>query len=337
MAEIIERKEYQDLKNTIEFLLEQDWISAAKNPDYGKLDFSDAVPILHNIRSIFEAFIKIDISFFPYEVVVDFWGGVKDFSSWYEGLSFFDIASNNPAGIRDVGVARLNACYLSILRSLSAPLALKLVIDAGSSAGNIGNLVKSEVFSVFKDSQQAGEEIKNIQKEAENILSAVRDAAGKVGVSTKAQVFAEQAIEHRASAVWWMWATIAAAVSAVAWGATVLWWIPIDPNAPIPEIVQQAIAKLIVFSGLSYGLLWCARNYSANRHNYVLNKHRQNSLTTFETFAAAAEQDTDIKNAILLQATTSIFAAQTTGYLTTEPEIDQPSKVVEIVRSMKGS
>src|SRR6185312_16325799 len=121
------------------------------------------------------------------------------------------------------------------------------------------------------------------------------------------------------------------------WGAVALWWIPVPPDSSTAVIVQEALAKFIVFSGLSYALLWCARNYSANRHNYVLNKHRENSLATFETFAKAAEGDPEIKSAILLQATTSIFAAQATGYSTKEPEVDQPSKIIEIMRSAKGS
>lgn len=135
---------------------------------------------------------------------------------------------------------------------------------------------------------------------------------------------------------YWAIATGAFAIFTVFWGVIALWFIPVGAGTSLSVIVQEALAKLIVFSGLSYALLWCARNYAANRHNYVLNKHRENSLATFETFAKAAEGDPEIKSAILLQATTSIFAAQTTGYATKEPDVDQPSKIIEIMRSVKG-
>jgi hypothetical protein len=38
---------------------------------------------------------------------------------------------------------------------------------------------------------------------------------------------------------------------------------PIPENASTAEIIHQAVAKIIVFTGLYYALVWCARNYNA--------------------------------------------------------------------------
>jgi hypothetical protein len=124
------------------------------------------------------------------------------------------------------------------------------------------------------------------------------------------------------------------AVAAIVWGIVVVWFIPIDSHAQWPEIVQHALGKILVFTALYYGLIWCGRNYRANRHNYVMNKHRQNSLSTFESFVRAAQQDTAIKNAVLLQATTAIFAPQVTGYAAQETDPESPNKIIEITRSL---
>jgi hypothetical protein len=70
---------------------------------------------------------------------------------------------------------------------------------------------------------------------------------------------------------------------------------------------------VIVFSLLLSGMLWVGRIYRAARHNYVVNKHRQNALRTFETFVKSA--DPQIKSAVLLQTTGCIFTAQNTGYV----------------------
>ena len=80
-------------------------------------------------------------------------------------------------------------------------------------------------------------------------------------------------------------------------------------------------------------LVWTGRVYKAHRHNYVINKHRQNALRTFEAFVKAAK-DEQTKSAVLLQATQCIFSPQPTGYLTHEAEPSGSPQILEIIRSM---
>jgi hypothetical protein len=88
-----------------------------------------------------------------------------------------------------------------------------------------------------------------------------------------------------------------------------------------------------MFSGLFAGVVWMGRIYRAHRHNYVINKHRQNALSTFETFAKAAA-DEQTKAAVLLQATQSIFSLQQSGYLSQESESAGYPQVLEIIRGL---
>ncbi|GAA0550963.1 hypothetical protein FHS83_001306 [Rhizomicrobium palustre] len=338
MTESEQRPEYINLKKLIIEFLGQDWLADATKPSYGALGFSDVVPVLNRLRDLLILLDRADLSFFPPQLITQVQQWLTNLSVSILSMRNFDIRQNNASQVRDQIVDQLKNHYTNIFNVLAAPLAVNFAkdIDLAVLRANISEDVKKNVASVFAESENSAAQIREASKQASEVLAAMKEAAGQVGVSANAKVFADQATEHKASADRWMLFTVTAAILTVGWGTFVLWGIPISPVAPVAEIVQQAIAKLIVFSGLSYGLLWCARNYSANRHNYVLNKHRQNSLATFETFAKSAEGDPDTKNAILLQATTSIFAAQTTGYLTKEPEIDQPSKIVEIMRSVKG-
>src|SRR5262249_49207999 len=150
-------------------------------------------------------------------------------------------------------------------------------------------------------------ETKQLSEEARATVDAIKKAAAEAGVSQEAKHFKEQADEYETSSQYWLVATVIVSVATVAWGVVALYLFPISKGADTAEIVQQALSKIIVFTGLYYALIWCARNYSASRHNYVVNKHRQNSLGTFESFVKAAQGDPSIKNAVLLQATTSIF------------------------------
>jgi hypothetical protein len=81
-------------------------------------------------------------------------------------------------------------------------------------------------------------------------------------------------------------------------------------------------------------LIWCTRNYSAARHNQVVNQHRRNALNTFRAFTEAAAGDEATKNAVLLEATRSIFAPQPTGYGKGENEPQPAAQILEVFRGV---
>lgn len=104
----------------------------------------------------------------------------------------------------------------------------------------------------------------------------------------------------------------------------------------VAQSIQLGVAKLFLFPLLVGGVVWCGRNYRPHRHNYVVNKHRQNALSTFDTFINSA-QDQQTKSAVLLQATQAIFAPQPTGYISQEGESGGLPQVFEIVRNIAES
>jgi hypothetical protein len=83
---------------------------------------------------------------------------------------------------------------------------------------------------------------------------------------------------------------------------------------------------------LYYGLVWAGRNFSTHRHNQTVNNHRQNALKTFEAFVKAASDDAT-KNAVLLQATQSIFSPQASGYLGIHGGESSAPQILEIIRT----
>jgi len=70
-----------------------------------------------------------------------------------------------------------------------------------------------------------------------------------------------------------------------------------------------------------------------HNHNFVVNKHRQNALSTFQAFSEATINDPDTKNAILLQATQCIFSPQPSGFINKENEQENSNKIIEIFKS----
>jgi len=83
----------------------------------------------------------------------------------------------------------------------------------------------------------------------------------------------------------------------------------INPTAI--ELVKESLPRLLVVFVLSFGMIWAAKNVSASTHNFVVNRHRQNALASFETFVEGASGK-EVKDAVLIQATSAIFFS--TGY-----------------------
>lgn len=138
--------------------------------------------------------------------------------------------------------------------------------------------------------------------------------------------------------MWWM---IGAAISAAVTIAYAIYSFGYQlheaaQNAPTAKLVTLTVERVIVISILSTAILFCVRNYSAARHNFVINRHRQNALSTFETFVKASGDD-QTKDAVLLQATRSIFTPQASGYLKPDVEAAPSNQIIEIMRNLATS
>lgn len=174
-------------------------------------------------------------------------------------------------------------------------------------------------------------------KEVQELLRTTRESAQKVGVSRHAKHFAEQAKEHRRWA--WGWLTATVLTTAVTGGVLYCNYVKTHENTSsldTSQSLQLAIAKLAIFSVLVSSIIWCGRSYKAHRHNYVVNRHRQNALSSFETFAKSTNDD-QTKNAVLLQATKCIFEPQTSGYMTSDSDSGGTSQIIEIVKNIGSS
>jgi|DewCreStandDraft_4_1066084.scaffolds.fasta_scaffold03940_4 hypothetical protein len=159
-------------------------------------------------------------------------------------------------------------------------------------------------------------------KELNKILEDSKIAAGKLGVSEHSKVFAEQAKEHLIASRIWMVATILTGLATLGMAVWSISWFMKDFEQlkVTGYAIQFAITKLVIFSIMYFTLVWVARNYRSNRHNYIVNKHRQNALSTFKTFVDAVKDDPAIQNTILNKTTDCIFSHEITGYLPKEPE-----------------
>ncbi len=191
-----------------------------------------------------------------------------------------------------------------------------------------------QISSKIKEIEDLRKQILKYEKEAKKSLESIQSNANKVGVSKYSSIFKEQAEAHKRNSWFWFLGIIGILLVIIGFAVCLLedcFKFPNDASWGI--IVQFTTAKLIIFSILCVALSWTIKSYKANKHNEVLNKHRQNALDIFETFVNGTS-DEQTKNAVLLQAVQSIFAQQNTGYNDNETETgNAQTKILEFVSS----
>jgi hypothetical protein len=187
--------------------------------------------------------------------------------------------------------------------------------------------------------QAALAEIESAKSEAMVALESVREIAAKTGISTYGGIFGREARDQDKYAWGWFGGTVLVGTAAVIY--THWFFEPyirglVDAEKPLSSgvIVSLAISRAILVSLLYMAVIWCIRNFSAARHNAVVNRHRQNALSTFDAFVQAAGGDPQTKSAVLLQATQSIFAPQASGYLKAESDGAAGGPMIEIIRNL---
>ncbi len=170
------------------------------------------------------------------------------------------------------------------------------------------------------------------------VLEEVRNAAAEAGVSQTAIHFKTEADEHLVSSKKWRNGLIFIIIALILFslfGTELLKWagtaIP-DANTNNVQLAIFLTQKGLIVFCLIFALIWAAKNYGAARHNYVVNKHRNNALGSFQAFSTSAA-DAQTKSAVLIQATQSIFAPQASGYVKSDGENSPSSPIVEILRS----
>ncbi len=174
---------------------------------------------------------------------------------------------------------------------------------------------RATIQSIQDNVKKITGELKEAQTEAGKILADIREAAAEHGVSQQAVYFKQAAEKHEDQAGKWLTGTIWLAVVMTLYAVASLFIhkIPFLKPDTTAVSIQLAISKALIFAVISYMLYMCVRNFLANRHNVVVNKHRQNALMTYTAIMDAAK-DIEQKEVVLSQAASCIFAPQSTGY-----------------------
>lgn len=334
-----ETAQRQALTATLDDLAKIEPESLVRADELGRaLSFESGLDVFRRVLGLFKDLRDCNLDNLPFEALSVLTNQAEIARSTFKEIKAFTVQqyASNPTQARDQLIARLrdnwNTYFSTVTPYVSYAVRRGTDFDAlEREARGALTLVKS----IGTDAQTQSDKI---LAEMRGALEKVRQAAAEAGVAQHAIHFKQEADLNRRQSLWWM---IAAAV----FGAgTIIYAIyslefqlhAVALNVPPGRLVALTISRLIVISILSTGIVFCVRNYSANRHNLVINRHRQNALSTFETFVKAST-DNQTKDSVLLQATRSIFMPQPSGYLKGEGETPQANQIIEIMRNLTTS
>jgi hypothetical protein len=298
------------------------------NPNWGTITFEGCRPELERTYSMLNQFKLLPAELLPDGPMQQIVSSLPPVQATLEQIRSFSIESSNPTGTRDQLVAQLKtqADQFFAVAHLYIPY---LAYQKGDVQRNINELTES----VEQASQLVGSAKSEIEKkrgEIGDIIVAAREAAASVGVAHFTADFNAESSSQDESAERWLKATAGVAVLTLA-AAIALVFVPIQPDATTPQVIQMFTSKVVILGLLFTATIWCGRLYKAARHQGSINKHRANALRTFQAFTKAASDDA-ARNAILMETTKSIFAITPTGYLDNESAPDGGFRIVEVVK-----
>lgn len=294
------------------------------------INFKNVAPIAMKIMKLFSALRECDLELVPTSLLIGVRDAGKEFFINLEKMRRFSISEHaNPRAIRDQISGLISDSYDEIYNKLSPVISFaRKQVDYKTHEAEIKK-DKDEIDELLISMKSSLNEISSIKEKA-------KQAAQEGAVATHAIHFKKAAEEHENAANRWLLVTGGFTLCAIVFAYyNYVHFADITGQITAYQNLQLVVAKVIVFSLLLTGIVWSGRIYRANRHNYIINKHRHNALNTFETFAKSTA-DEQIKAAVLLQTTQCIFSQQHSGYITQESETGGAPQILEIVRGIYG-
>ena len=216
-----------------------------------------------------------------------------------------------------------------------------------STWGSLRKLNPDRVDRVVQDRIAEGmASVRALQDDAEKTkadlqetLKVAREVAGTAGIDKSADHFQTSGEGHRLEANKWL-TRLRVAASILCGTALLFLALPLLKQVPgfawieysgTEQTAQLLTSKLLILGALAYWLVLCSRNYSAHRHNEIVNLHRVNALKTFRALVAATG-DQGKRDVVLAKAADCIFEHQESGYTKSVGAGEGPRQIVEFLQ-----
>lgn len=277
----------------------------------------DFAPVEESARDIVDLFKQVDaesLALLPSSTLHSLVSISELTRQLFQQCIEFNPTQSNASSTRESIISSINS-HISTVFSALSPIIAYLSSQQSGAKATLDNLLRelgdsrTRLDSVLREAESA-------KAQAANVLETVRSASGNVGVSNEASYFMDAAEAHKTASDNWKTATIGASVALLLYSIGTAFlhkWTWFMPTTNI-GLTQFIVSKILIFGVLGYLLTLCAKNFLNHKHNEIVNKHRQNSLLTYETMVNAGKTE-EARNIVLQLAAASVYQLHDTGYV----------------------
>jgi hypothetical protein len=291
------------------------------------LSFEPARRQLENLQRFARMIGSFPLRELPTYMLQDLEASLKSIDSVFRLCTEFDALKENAPSRREDVINRIRQVEKSVPGSLVAPSALaqSLRVAPSEEAIELDRLreelaaAQQKLMELFETSQR---QVVAYREEGQKVLSELQQAAATTAVTRHSKEFTIRFHEHDKRAVGFLIATASSAAAVAFFAFDPLHWFPPPSEPSTEQLVSFAVSRLLHLAVPLIALVFCSKQFAAERHNYVVNKHRATALATYEALAEGAKTDS-ARDIVLTAAAQAIFGPQATGFLKSGVELHQ--------------
>lgn len=107
-----------------------------------------------------------------------------------------------------------------------------------------------------------------------------------------------------------------------------------ENNIEFKYVITNIVFRLTLLSIVFIAVKESLKNFNVNMHLYNLNKHRQNSLESFEAFTNTPETR-ETRDFIIKEIAKTIYSVNKIGYLSEDKKAIDISQAIDLIKSVK--
>ncbi|WP_223669073.1 hypothetical protein [Kangiella shandongensis] len=328
---------FKETSSALKRMQEFDVNSLPRKNDLGnKLNFENAVEPAEKLVELYNRLSVTALQDFPDNVLESIKNNANNHYKLFSEILEFDPGQSDPVGVRESYITNLINSYQPAFASLHQYISYSLHRSADFQ--RLDSDARATLQSIEDKASSITDTLNQYEEDAKKVLEEIRIVAAEEGVTKQAVHFNAEYEHHSTEADKWRGYVVKLAVGLGTFAIVSLFLhkIPFLKPSDIYDAVQLSISKVLIFFVIAYMLFLSAKNFLNHKHNAIINKHRQNALMT-HTALVEASGDEGVRDAVLLQAASSIFSPQSTGYTESkESDLSNQKSVVEILSRPAG-
>lgn len=322
---------------------------ALNKEKFGVLTFDESFPLLEKLQKLFIELDELDYkSNLSQPEINQIDQHIEQFLNYLRQLADFNLATGFNKDVHDSFENNIRSFYDEVFRNLRN-LLVYLRQEAASKSQNVKELQKQQKAAV-----QAEREYKVLAEQLKQKIAAlekreqeVEVKSGEVAAIMFGKHFELQAKEYAQRAKDWearrltlfKWLLFIIIINL----AVYLYLFITDklnfwPNFSPREIftLEYGVVKLALIGVLSYSIGFASKNYSANSHLEIINKHRKNVAETLKDFLGSNPETGD-RSTLVRSGADSMFRGSATGYVSKgDPVINnEPTGIISSLLGIK--